>query len=76
MEERGEEVGPDVPLEVRVDEVTAVDGSPDGGGGEVEGFVVGGGWRRMQPLLGGERAIEAVGYDGGRAALAAQTRLD
>lgn len=71
----GEKVGPDVALQVGVDKVTTVDRSPDGGGGEVVG-VVGGGGRWMQPLFGGERAIEAVGYDGGGVALAAQTRLD
>lgn len=68
-------MGPDVALEVGVDKVTTVDRSADGGGGEIEG-VVGGGGRWMQPLFRGERAIEAVGYDGGGVALASQTRLD
>lgn len=40
MEEGGEEVSPDISLEVRIDEVAAVERAADGGGGEVEGVVV------------------------------------
>ena len=79
MEEGGEEVSPDVSLEVRVDEVAAVEGAADGSGGEVEGVVVGGGsggGGGDEPFLGGEGTEEAVWEDGGRVALAAQAGLD
>lgn len=74
VKKRGEEVRPNVALQVGVYEIASVYGAADGGRREVEiggGFGGGGGggngdWRRVEPFLGGERAVEAVGdYDGG-----------
>lgn len=77
VEEGGEEVGPDVALEVRIDEVAAVDGAADGGGGEVDGVGDGGGaGGRVEPFFGGESAVEAVGDDGCGVHFAAETGLD
>lgn len=53
MEERGEEVCPDVALEVSVNEVTPVDGAANSGRRE----VFGGGRRRVDELFGGEGTI-------------------
>lgn len=74
MKKRGEEVRPNVALQVGVYEIPSVNWAADGGRCEVEigggfGGGVGGGngdWRRVEPFLGGERAVEAVGdNDGG-----------
>lgn len=72
MEERGEEVGPDVALEVVIYEVTAVNGAADGGRGQVFGGG-GGGGRRVDEFFGGEWTVHAVGYCDGGVTLAAMT---
>lgn len=72
-----EEVMPDVTLEVGVDEVTAVEGAADGGGGEV-----GGGGEELvgdEPFLvgcGGGGAGEAVGDDGEGIEIAGEAGFD
>lgn len=54
LEDVAEQVGPDLALEVGVDEVAAVEGAADCRGGEVEGgggVLVG----EVEEFLGGER---------------------
>lgn len=76
MEERGEEVGPDVALEVGIYEVTAVNGAADGGRGQVFGGGGGGGGGRwVDEFFGGEWTVHAVGYCDGGVTLAAMTRF-
>lgn len=78
MEEGVKEVSPDISLEVRVDEVAAVEGTTHSGGGEVQWVFGGGGYGGggVEPFLGGKGAEEAVGEDGGWVAFAAETGLD
>lgn len=73
MKERGEKMGPNVSLEVGVDEVTAVDGATDGGGSQVFG---GRGGRWVEKFLGGERTVKAVGNGDDRVTIAAMTGFD
>lgn len=74
MEERGEEVGPDVALEVGIYEVTTVNGAAHGGRGQVFGGC-GGGGRWVDEFFGGEWTVHAVGYCDSGVTLAAMTRL-
>lgn len=59
FEEVGEEVGPERRLEIGIDEMAAVEGAADSGGGE----VFGGGEELVgeKPFLGGRGAGGAVG---------------
>lgn len=67
MEERGEEVGPNVGLEVWVYKVAAIQGAADGGRGEI-GIN---GWDQV--FFGGEGTGFAVGDDSGGVKIASET---
>lgn len=64
---------PHLPLELRIDEVAAIEGPPEGHGSDVGS--VGAELVRHQPSLGGSRLSDAVGDDGHGIPISAKPRL-